>query len=134
MSQGFNKVILKGNLTRQFEAKYTPTGKYVQEGGIAVNWSYNDKDGKKVEGVDFINLTIWGKENLTQYLTKGKELLVEGRVKSESWEKDGQKHYKTYVLVDSVTFCGGKGDSSAPVGENEDGAGAMPNTEDEIPF
>ena len=90
----FNKVILIGNLTRDVELKYTPQGTAVAQFGLAVNTKYGEKDE-----VYYGDIQVWGKqaENAEKYLYKGAKCLVEGRIKTESWEKDGDKKSKTKV-------------------------------------
>jgi len=105
-----NKVFLIGNLTRDPELKYIPSGAPVCDFGLAVNETYTDKDGEKHEMVCFIDITTWNKtaENCANYLEKGRAVFVEGRLKFDSWEKEGQKHSKLSVVADRVQFLGGK--------------------------
>lgn len=103
----FNKVILIGNLTRDPEMKFTPAGKAVCTLGIAVNTGYGDQ-----KETLFINVVAWGKqaEACEKYLAKGKQVLVEGSLREQKWEKDGKKHSKFEINASAVQFMGGKGE------------------------
>ena len=109
-----NKVILHGRLARDIELRTTTSGKAVAQVSIAVN-----RRGKDA-GADFIPLVIWGQtaETMNQYLGKGKEVLVEGRMQVRSYDdKNGNKRYVTEVVVESFDFCGSSnnsGNNSAP--------------------
>jgi len=115
-----NKVLLYGNLTRDPELKALPSGAQVVSFGIATNRSYKDKDGNKQEQTEFHNIVAFGRlaEVMGQYLKKGRPVYVEGRMQTRSWDKDGQKQYRTEVVVDSFQFGadGGRmeGGDSAP--------------------
>lgn len=118
-----NKVILIGHLTRDIELRYTPAGVAVGNSSIAVNTNYKDKNGEKKQEACFIEISAFGKsaEIMNQYLSKGKKVLVEGRLKFDMWEKDGTKHSKHSVLIESFEFLEAKGDSensySAPTAQ-----------------
>ena len=117
----FNKVILAGNLTRDPQLSYLPSNTPVCEMGLAVNRKYRLQSGEMKEEVNFIDLRAYGKpaETLNQYMTKGKPLLVEGRLKYDAWEgKDGQKKSRLYVIVETFQFLGtGGGGGAARGGE-----------------
>lgn len=107
-----NRVILIGNLTRDPELRYTPSGVPVCKLGLAVNRNYRNKEGEKVENVDFLNVTVWRQqgENCAQYLKKGSPVAVEGRLQSRSWEtEEGQKRNIVEVIADNVQFLGKPG-------------------------
>ncbi len=90
----------------------TPNGANVTTIGLAVNRNYTGKDGQKVEETSFFDVVFWNRqaETISQYVTKGKPLLVEGRLQSRSWEaQDGQKRTKVEVVADNFTFLGGQG-------------------------
>ena len=145
----FNKVILLGNLTRDPELRYTPQGAAVCEFALALNYVYTNKQtGQKVEEVSFIDLVAWGKtgETIAEYMKKGRQILVEGRLKQDRWEsQDGKKMSKVRVTVESFQFVG-----SRPGGEGAGGAGPKgggpaaagagpeegppPGAEEDIPF
>ena len=92
-----NKVILVGNLGRDAEVRYTPGGAPVASFSIATTENWTSKDGEKHEQTEWHRIVLWGKsaESLQPYLTKGKQIYVEGRLQTRQWEKDGQKHYTT---------------------------------------
>jgi len=121
----FNKVLLMGNLTRDPELRYIPSGTAVVKFGLAVNRDYVDKQsGDKKESVCFVDITVWGKqaETCNQYLTKGRPVFIEGRLEFSSWEtKEGDKRSKLEVVAERVQFLGGRKDE--PQG---DGGGGPP--------
>ena len=132
-----NRVFLMGNLTRDPELRYIPSGQAVCTLGLAVNNKYGAGDEKKEE-VLFIDVNVWGKsaENCAEYLKKGRLVFVEGRLKWRQWEKDGQKKSKIDVTAISVQFMptggGGGGQSRQP---SEDGPPPeAPPADDEVPF
>ncbi len=115
----FNKVILAGNLTRDPELRYTPKGTAVAKIGLAVNRTWTGEDGVKKEEVNFIDVEAWGRQGevIAQYMKKGRPLLVEGRLKLDSWEDKTtkQKVSKLKVVLESFSFIDSKGgDSGAP--------------------
>lgn len=101
-----NKAMVYGNLTRDPELKSLPSGMQVASFSLATNRTWNDKDGKKQEAVDYHNVTSFGKqaEVIAKYLTKGSPVYVEGRLQTQSWEKDGVKHYRTEIVVEQFQF------------------------------
>ncbi len=109
-----NKAMVYGNLTRDPEMKALPSGMQVCSFSLATNRVYNDRDGKRQEAVDYHNIVVFGKqaENCAKYLTKGSATYVEGRMQTRSWDKDGQKQYRTEVIADRVQF-GPKGGSTS---------------------
>ncbi len=111
-----NKAMIYGNLTRDPEMKALPSGMQVCSFSIATNRVYNDRDGKRQEAVDYHNVVVFGKqaENCAKYLTKGNSAYVEGRMQTRSWDKDGQKHYRTEVIADRVQFGPKNSGGSAP--------------------
>src|SRR6056297_4210660 len=114
-----NKAMIYGNLTRDPELKALPSGMNVCSFSLATNRVYNDRDGNRQEAVDFHNIVVFGKqaENCAKYLQKGNGAYVEGRLQTRSWEKDGQKQYRTEVVADRVQFgpkgSGGGGEAPA---------------------
>ncbi|MCH2398825.1 MAG: single-stranded DNA-binding protein, partial [Pirellulales bacterium] len=96
----FNRVILVGNITRDIELRYTPGGTAVTELGMAVNDRRKNQTGEWVEETTFVDVTLWARtaEVASEYLGKGDSLLVEGRLKLDSWETDGQKRSKLRVV------------------------------------
>lgn len=122
-----NKVFLYGNLTRDPELKALPSGTQVASFSIATNRTYKDKDGKKVEQADFHNVVAFGRtaEVISQYLSKGRPIFVEGRIQTRSWEgKDGSKQYRTEIIVDNFQFG-----ASAPGAGGPPSGGARPHKE-----
>jgi single-strand DNA-binding protein len=113
-----NKVILIGNLTRDPQLKFLPSNTAVCELGLAVNRNYTTAGGEKREEVTYVDCTAFGKqaEVLNQYMEKGKPLYIEGRLKFDSWEKDGQKRSKLTVVIEQFQFLGGRegGEQAAP--------------------
>lgn len=101
-----NKVMIFGNLTRDPELKSLPSGMQVCSFGIATNRVYKDRDGKRVEKTDYHNVVVFGRqaETSAQYLKKGASAYVEGRLETRSWDKDGQKQYRTEIIADRVQF------------------------------
>ena len=120
-----NKVILVGNLGRDAELRYTPGGAAVATLNMATTEVWNDKAGAKQEKTEWHRVIFWGKvaESLTEYLTKGKQVYVEGRLQTRNYEnKEGRKVYVTEVVAEELILLGGKGgggdsagDSSQPV-------------------
>jgi single-strand DNA-binding protein len=114
-----NKAMIYGNLTRDPELKSLPSGMQVASFGIATNRTYKDRDGKRVDAADYHNIVVFGvqAENCAKYLKKGASAFVEGRLQTQSWEKDGVKHYRTEIVADRVQFgprtSGGEGGGSA---------------------
>ena len=118
-----NVVILMGNLTRDPEMKYTPQGTAVCDLSMAINYTRGKGDQKKEE-VSFFDITAFGKsaENAAEYLKKGRQVIVEGRLQQERWESaDGQKRSKVKVIAERITFVGGGGakESAAPAQDEE---------------
>ncbi len=124
MAKGFNKVILMGNLTRDPEMRTTPNGQSVTNFSLAVNRTWKGADGQQNEDVSYIDCVAWGKpgEIITQYLGKGRAVLVSGRLDQRSWEdkESGGKRSKIEVVVEDFNFVGGDGGS--------DGASNAPRT------
>lgn len=122
----YNRVILMGNLTRDVQLKYTPSGTPVTEVGLAVNDRRKGPNGEWIDETTFVDVTFWGRtaEVASEYLSKGSPVFVEGRLKLDTWEKDGQKHYKLRVVCDRMQLLGSRGDSgggsrsSAPTRES----------------
>jgi single-strand DNA-binding protein len=107
----FNRVILLGNLTRDPELRYIQSGMAVSDIGLAVNDRRKGPNGDWIEEVTFVDVTVWGRnaEIAGEYLTKGSPVLIEGRLKMDSWEKDGQKRTKLKVVCEMLRLVGGRG-------------------------
>ena|SRR5687767_13130842 len=131
----FNKVLLMGNLTRDPQLKYLPSQTAVCEFGLACNRKFRTANGEDREEVTFVDITAFGKqaEVLNQYMTKGKPLFIEGRLKYDQWEdkNGGGKRSKLTVVVDNFQFVGGReggGGGGGEYGEQsraEDNAGGQ---------
>jgi single-strand DNA-binding protein len=142
-----NKVILVGNLGRDAELKYTPGGVPVARINIATTEVWNDKSGERKEKTEWHRVDVWGKtaESLSEYLVKGKQVYVEGRLQTREWnDKDGNKRTTTEIRADRVVLLGGGGGASGGRGgfsrqsaETSEGGQHEPAaelTEDDIPF
>jgi single-strand DNA-binding protein len=128
----FNRVILVGNLTRDIELKYTAGNTAVTEVGLAVN----DRVKKNNEWVDettFVDVTLWGRtaEVASEYLSKGSSVLIEGRLKLDTWEKDGQKRSKLHVIGERMQMLGGRGAGAGGSGGGNGGAARSSNSSGE---
>jgi single-strand DNA-binding protein len=110
----FNRVVLVGNLTRTPELRHIPSGLAVTDIGLAVNDRRKSANGEWVDEVTFVDITLWGRqaEVACEYATKGSPLLVEGRLKLDSWESEGQKRSKLKVIGDRVVLLGSSGHRS----------------------
>jgi single-strand DNA-binding protein len=136
-----NKVILVGNLGRDAELRYTPGGAAVATLNLATTEVWNDRNNQRQEKTEWHRVVLWGKqaESLQEYLTKGKQICVEGRLQTRQWDdKDGNKRYTTEIKADRVTLLGGAGrsggaDRGAPAPGSDD-APVEPMTDDDIPF
>lgn len=144
-----NKAMIFGNLTRDPEMRALPSGMQVCSFSVATNRNYKDRDGNRQESTDYHNVVAFGKqaEVISKYLAKGRSVFVEGRLQTSSWEKDGQKHYRTEIVMDRFEFgpsgqgggnnAGGgnyaAGNNNAQSGGNDANASALPDyPEDEI--
>ena len=148
-----NKVILVGNLGRDAELRYTPGGAAVATLNMATTETWTDKSGQRQEKTEWHRVVFWGKvaESLTEYLTKGKQVYVEGRLETRQWnDKDGNKRYTTEIKGDKIVLLGsaggggGRGGGMSRGGGEESMGGAQPShgadvpdtplTDDDIPF
>ena len=148
----FNKVLLMGNLTRDPEVRYTPKGTAVGDLAIAINDSYKAQDGTIKETVTYVDIEVWGRqaETCKQYLTKGRPVFIEGRLKLDQWEQEGQKKSRMKVVAERVQFlgggpgrsgggsAGGGGDTARPARPAVASTGSEdtppPPSDDDIPF
>jgi single-strand DNA-binding protein len=142
-----NKVILVGNLGRDAELRYTPGGAAVATLNLATTEVWNDKGGQRQEKTEWHRIVLWGKqaESLQEYLTKGKQIYVEGRLQTRQWDdKDGNKRYTTEIKADRITLLGGGGGGGRAASMDRGGAAMSPSggdeppvepiTDDDIPF
>jgi single-strand DNA-binding protein len=148
----YNRVLLIGNLTRNPELRYTPSGVAVSDLGLAVNESFKNKAGELVEHTCFVDIVVWGRqaETASEYLHKGSPVFVEGRLQLDQWEnKDGEKRTKLRVRADRIQFLGSSSRSSdsasapsttapsasAPAVETPPPAPEVePDDDDDVPF
>lgn len=123
----YNRVVLVGNLTRDPELRYIPSGTAVSEIGLAVNDRVKKGD-QWVDETTFVDVTLWARtaEVANQYLGKGSSVLIEGRLKLDMWEKDGQKRSKLRVVADKMQMLGGKGEGGGGGGGSRGGSHSAP--------
>ena len=120
----FNKVILLGNVTRDPELRYIANGTAVTDIGLAVNDRRKTATGEWVEETTFVDVTLWGRtaEIAGEYVTKGSPLLIDGRLKLDTWEKDGKKNSKLRVVCDRMQLLGARsGEGGRSGGEGRSG-------------
>lgn len=140
-----NKVILVGHLGKDPEVRFTSTGSAVANFSMATSEVWNDRDGKRQERTDWHNIVVWGKqaESCGQYLAKGRQVYVEGSIRTRSYEKDGVKRYVTEIVAQRIQFLGGGGGTrlapQADDGHADDTSiggmpGVQPPGDDDIPF
>jgi single-strand DNA-binding protein len=145
---GVNKVILIGNLGKDPELRYTPSGQPTASFSLATTERWNDKNGQKQERTEWHNIVVWGKlaELVNQYLKKGRSAYIEGRINTRSWDdRDGNKKYRTEIVANQIQFLSGGGGAGqvspdAPEtaaktgGEPAADAGAGAVVEENLPF
>ena len=132
MARGLNKVMIIGNLGRDPEMRYTPSGKPVTSFGVAVSRAYTKPEGERVETTDWFNVVAWSRlaEICSQFLVKGSLVYVEGRLETRSWEDDNhQKHFRTEIVASDVNILdkrgrGGDADASLESAMNDAAGGA----------
>lgn len=137
-----NKVILVGNLGRDPEVRYTADGRAVANFSMATSEKWKDKNtGEMVERTEWHNIVAWGKlgEICGEYLAKGRQVYIEGRLQTRSWEKDGVTRYTTEVIASEMKMLGARDSSGSyrPPADNTMRKGptpSMPNDDDDIPF
>ncbi|HEU5060321.1 MAG TPA: single-stranded DNA-binding protein [Kofleriaceae bacterium] len=147
MAGGINKVILIGNLGNDPEMRHTPNGAGVCEFRLATNEAWTDKQGQRQERTEWHRVVVWGKkaEVCSKYLSKGRQVYVEGRLRTRSWEdKEGNKRYTTEVIANDVQFLGGgrdgggggggRGGMDEPPPGDYFGGGGGGGPDDDIPF
>jgi single-strand DNA-binding protein len=134
----FNKVVLVGNVTRDIELKHTPGGTAVTEVGMAINEKYKDSSGNEVDATVFVDVTFWGRtaEVISEFIGKGSSILIEGRLKLDTWEQDGQKRSKLKVTGEKMQMLDRKRDSNS--GGQQQSQQAKPDTQQsadaDVPF
>ena len=152
-SRSVNKVILVGHLGKDAETRFTPAGVSVTSFSVATNRRWKDQQtGEWKEETDWANVVLWRQENLANYLTKGKQVYVEGRLQTRSYDdKDGKKQYRTEVIADDVILLGGRGGDGGGMPDSGNQPVSMPRnaqrsrpaeepaadqgiTDDDVPF
>ena len=153
MAKSVNKVILVGHLGKDPEVKYTPSGTPVAKFSLATNERYKDKDGNWQDRTEWHNITAWQRtaEIAGEYLKKGSQVYIEGRLRTDSWDdkNTGEKKYRTEIVVNDLVLLGGRGGEmgegrsrSAGAGSQMDQRGASEEsfsqaaqiTDEDIPF
>ena len=132
---GVNKVILIGNLGADPEMRYTPSGTAVAKFRIATTERFKDRQGNLQERTELHRVTAWGKlaEICGQYLSKGKQVYIEGRIRSDTWEQEGVKRYSYEIIANTMQMLGqARGLEREPEAPFEPPEGGVP--EDDIPF
>lgn len=119
----YNRVVLVGNLTRDPELRSIPSGMSVLDVGIAVNDRRKDANGNWIEEATFVDVTVWGRsaEVLAEYTRKGSQILVEGRLKMDSWEQEGQRRTKLKVVAERTVLLGSRGEGGGGGGYQQGG-------------
>jgi single-strand DNA-binding protein len=104
-----NKIIIVGNLGKDPEVRFSQDGKAMCKFPVATSERWTDADGKKQEKTEWHNVVVWGKqaESCGQYLSKGRQVYIEGSIRTRTYDKDGQKHYMTEIVARDVKFLGG---------------------------
>ena len=117
----FNRVVLMGNLTRDVDVRYLQNGTAVTDVGLAVNDRRKNQQGEWVEEATFVDITLWGRtaEVAGEYLSKGSSVLIEGRLKLDTWETDGQKRSKLKVVGERMQMLGGRSSRGQSGGGNQ---------------
>ena len=120
----FNRVILLGNITRDIDLKHLQSGMSVAEIGLAVNDRRKNQQGEWIEEVTFVDITLWGRtaEIASEYCNKGSSVMIEGRLKLDTWEKDGKKNSKLRVVGEKLVLLGGKGGGGGGGGARRGGS------------
>jgi single-strand DNA-binding protein len=145
----YNRVILVGNLTRDVELRYISSGTAVTEIGLAVNDRRKNSNGEWVDETTFVDVTLWARqaEVASEYLNKGSSVLIEGRLKLDTWEKEGKKNSKLRVVGERMQMLGGRGGGGGggprggaaqpagqPAGQSIGQDEMQPPPDDDIPF
>ncbi|MDE0032177.1 MAG: single-stranded DNA-binding protein [Deltaproteobacteria bacterium] len=138
-----NIAIVSGNLGRDPEVRFTQSGRAVANFSVATNESWIGQDGNRQERTEWHNIVVWGKqaESCGQYLAKGRQVLVHGRIQTRKWtDQNGQDRYTTEIVAQRVQFLGGGGGARASQDVQDQGFGDAPSSfpsppiDDDIPF
>ncbi len=122
MTRGLNKVMIIGNLGRDPEMRYTPSGKPVTSFSLACGRSWISSDGERREETEWFNVVAWGNlaEICNQHLSKGQQVYVEGRLQTRSWEdNNGQRHFRTEVVANEMIILGNRAGYAANSGNSD---------------
>ena len=131
-----NKVMIIGNIGSEPEMRFTPNGSPVTSFRVATNWMYTTADGERKQETEWFTVVAWNKlaEQCNQFLTKGRLVYAEGRLRTRTWEsQDGQKHYRTEIVANRVTFLDRQPLGTLPE-EKTEGTGGGELEPDDIPF
>jgi single-strand DNA-binding protein len=137
MAKSFNQAIIMGNLTRDPELRTTPSGQSVASFAVATNRTWQSQSGERQEAVDFHEVVAWAKlaELASQYLSKGRKVMVVGRLQTQSWEKDGVKRSRTEIVASDISFLDGprgEGGDYTPASSGESKPAAKPAEKDVV--
>jgi single-strand DNA-binding protein len=137
MAKSFNQAIVMGNLTRDPELRSTPSGQSVASFAVATNRVWNSQAGERQEAVDFHEIVAWGKlaELASQYLAKGRKVMVVGRLQNQTWEKDGIKRNRTEIVASDISFLDGprgEGGDYTPQSASESKPASKPADKDVV--
>lgn len=126
-----NRIIIKGRIAREIEIRQTQTGKAVGNFSVAVDKGFGEN-----KSADFFRVQAWEKtaDFVAKYFSKGKEILIEGRMESREYEKDGQKNLVWELIAERVEFCGGAREAAPPAGQPPISGGAPADDNDPYPF
>ncbi|HMQ69430.1 MAG TPA: single-stranded DNA-binding protein [Ignavibacteria bacterium] len=140
MSYGLNKVMLIGHLGKDPEMSYTPSGVAVCKFSLATDESYKGEDGNKVDRTEWHNIVAWRKlgEICSTYLKKGSKIYAEGKIQTETYEKDGKKNYFTKIVLSDMVMLDNKGNGKSPeINTNSNGEAEVvsdKSNENDLPF
>ncbi len=138
MSRDLNRVTLIGRLTRDPEMRTTPNGKNVTSFSLATGRTWRDQQGNQQEATEFHNIIAWEKqaELVQQYMSKGRQVYIEGRLQTRSWEgkDDGVKRYRTEIVLENIIFLGSSSDRpQQPVAQSSENTASQASTEQPKP-
>lgn len=134
MAKSFNQAIVMGNLTRDPELRSTPSGQQVASFAVATNRTWMDQSGERKEAVEYHEIVAWGKlgELAAQYLSKGRKVMVVGRLQTQSWEKDGVKRQRTEIVANDINFLDAPGAGGATGGNHAGSADRPASKSDDV--